>query len=156
MSELPKSKIVELFGKYVKEDKKVQVIYEVSGGPPGERINQKMIIGDDANVKLETNDETRPRLEKMRLILIEEAELKSLLEALASSLSKTKSLLDEPDKGFLLDSVVSSLTIKVENKSLTLHFLTDELDRKLQKKPITQELERVLEKINLKVGRTGE
>ena len=156
MSELPKSKIVELFGKYVKEDKKVQVIYEVSGGPPGERINQKMIIGDDANVKLETNDETRPSLEKMRLIQFEETELKSLLEELASSLSKTKSLLDEPDKGFLPDSVVSSLTIKVENKTLTLHFLTDELDRKLQKKPITQELERVLEKINLKVGRTGE
>jgi hypothetical protein len=155
MSESLKSKTVELFGKHVKEEKKVFVAYEVSGGPPGERITQKMIIGEDENVKLEMNDETKPDIDKMSLISIDPAERKSLLEELATSLDKGKSLLDEPDKVFLPDSVVSSLTIQVEDETLTLHFLTDEFDRKLQNKPIPPELSTVIEKINLKFAGMG-
>lgn len=150
MSNLSNIGMIESFRKNVDEGKSVVVTYVVSGGAPGERINQKITIGEDENVKLEISDEKRPRLEKKSLIPVNPVEQKSLLEELAIALDKTKPLLYEPDNVFLPDSVVSSLTVQVGNESLTLYFLSDEIDRKLQNKPIPEELAKVIEKFNLK------
>src|SRR5215510_7265707 len=110
MSESSKSETLELFARHVREQKNVLVKYEVSGGPPGERISNKMIIGEGGGVKVEVNDEMEAVTESRDLSVSKE-EQRLILEELVRSLDIDKTLLVKSDNIFLPDSVISSLTI---------------------------------------------
>jgi hypothetical protein len=125
------------------EDIKVQ--YRVSGGPPGKQFTQEINLpGGDAPVELNIlrkTDDRRPELtsEKKRLLSLDPTEKPSLFKQIALGALASLSTSEKPL--FLPDSVVASLTIQVKDKEpTTIRFLADEVDRRIQNKPIPPEI----------------
>jgi hypothetical protein len=122
----------------------VKVQYRVSGGPPGKQFAQEIILpGGDAPLELNIlhKNDHRPEVmaEKSRHLSLDVTEKRSLFKQIALGAMAILSVSEKP--AFLPDSVVASLTIQVKDKEpTTVLFLVDEIDRRIQNKPIPPQI----------------
>jgi len=136
----PKLKVIREFRRSVESGNidNLKIVYKVSGGPPGNQIVKEIIIpGFKEEIELNIKDQSDQFTEMSnakRSLRQDSTEKHSLFKQIASDMQDLTSL-SKPI--FLPDSVVGSLTIQTENnEDNTIYFLVDEVDRKIQNKPI--------------------
>lgn len=140
MSNSSKAKLVEELRRLVDSDNtdNISITYKASGGPPEERIVQKITLsGRNLDVESSIKDEIKSKSEQKRLLKIEPVERRSLFKQIALGI---EDLISGEKAVFLPDSVVASLTIRISDKEFTTHFLANERDRIIQNNPIPSEI----------------
>jgi hypothetical protein len=126
MSERAESEVVTKFRRAVERGDlgDVRVVYRVSRGEPGERIDEEIRLSGADSASLRAHDELRPSA------AAEVAEERLDAEEANSMYRETVSALDamvpRSEARFVPDSVVGMLTIGVGGEEETLYFLADE------------------------------
>lgn len=106
-----------------------KLIYRISGGPPGKRLQATLEVNDRGEVKHELLDELQSgEREVVRAQIAPEEALGLLREVVRSK------LLSETDTGggFLPDSLVGSITIQSGDAEITYYFLAHDQQRRRQ------------------------
>lgn len=130
----------------------VTVVYQVSGGVPGEDIGPSG--GPVGTLRLLGDGHLTAPGEMT--VQLDPAETRQLLQQVASSLD---SLVPRTEARFLPDSAVGSVTIGVRGREATLYFLADEGQQQGQEERITQgaaEAIRPLREMVRRLRRKGE
>jgi hypothetical protein len=108
----------------------VTVVYQVSGGMPGEDVGPS---GPGGTLRLIGDGHLNAPGEMT--VQLDPEETRQLLQQVASSLD---SLVPRSEARFLPDSAVGSVTIGVRGREATLYFLADEGQRQGQEERIAQ------------------
>jgi len=142
MSDPTKSKFLKEVDRLIDNGniKDLEIIYRVSGGPPGNQTRKEFILsGFQEKVQLNVEKNLK------RFLNLDTTKKNYLFKQISSGIQNFS--LEKPL--FLSDSVVASITIKNHNKEEnTIYFLPDETDRKIQNKPIPKEIANFVEDFN--------
>jgi hypothetical protein len=125
MSERAESEVVTKFRRAVERGDlgDVRVVYRVSRGEPGERIDEEIRLSGADSASLRARDELRPSAAAEVAERLEAEEATSMYRETASALD---AMVPRSEARFVPDSVVGMLTIGVGGEEETLYFLADE------------------------------
>ena len=154
MSQASKAEIIRKFRELVnkRQINRVKVIYGIAGGPPGMHLSEEITFFGNGNARLMRYDEARSPSIQKGIVKLEPAETLSLFEQIAQGLD---SLNEAEAPIFFPDSVVSSFTIELQDKKVTVCFLSYESDRLLQNKSISKVVAQAAQSIELISQRVG-
>jgi hypothetical protein len=146
MSESEELKIIKEFRDLAETDNfdNLKIIYQVSGGPPGEQFIQRIVLpGREADAEMSMHDQANLKSEEKHLRL-ESTKKRNLFKLIGKGMV---SLLSPEKAIFLPDSLIASLTVQVTDKRSTVYFLADKVDRDIQNKPIPTDIANAIEYI---------
>jgi hypothetical protein len=125
MSERAESEVVTKFRRAVERGDlgDVRVVYRVSRGEPGERIDEEIRLSGADSASLRAHDELRPSAAAEVAERLEAQEANSMYRETVSALD---AMVPRSEARFVPDSVVGMLTIGVGGEEETLYFLADE------------------------------
>jgi hypothetical protein len=117
-----------------------RLLYRVTGGPPGHRLEATLEVSAQGAVKHELLDELHSDEREVVQIQIPGAEARALLREVVRS-----GLLTDPSPraGFLPDSLVGSIFVESGDAQYTHHFLADDRQRRRQGLPLTPPVRRL-------------
>jgi hypothetical protein len=125
MSEKAESEVVTKFRSAVERGEldDVRVVYRVSGGVPGERIDEEISLSGADSASLRARDELRPSAAAEVAGRLDAEEARSMYRQTASAL---EAMVPRSEARFIPDSTVGMVTIGVGAEEETLYFLADE------------------------------
>jgi hypothetical protein len=116
----------------------IKVIYRVSGGAPGEFVNEEVTLSGTNDIRLEMRDEAKSQPMQEFSTQTDRSNIESLFKNIVGGIN---SLVPADKAGFLPDSLVGSITLEVDGiKSNTYYFLVDEDDRLSQGKRVSPKI----------------
>jgi hypothetical protein len=109
------------------------IVYRVSGGPPGTRLETTLRVSSVGEMTFEHVDELRGERQPRIVAKISLAEAMRIFRDVSES-----QLLDQDDTGggFLPDSVIGSVSVESSAGQVAYHFLADEQQRRWQHKEL--------------------
>jgi hypothetical protein len=125
MSERTESELLTRFRRAVERGEldDVRVVYRVSGGEPGERIDEEIRLSGADSASLRAHDELRPSAAAEVAGRLDAEEARSMYRETASAL---EAMVPRSQARFIPDSTVGMVTIGVGEEEETLYFLADE------------------------------
>jgi hypothetical protein len=125
MSERAESEVVTKFRRAVERGDlgDVRVVYRVSGGEPGERIDEEIRLSGADSASLRARDELRPGAAAEVAGRLDAEEARRMYQETASAL---EAMVPRSEARFEPDSTVGMVTIGVGEEEETLYFLADE------------------------------
>jgi hypothetical protein len=126
MSERTESELLTRFRRAVERGEldDVRVVYRVSGGEPGERIDEEIRLSGADSASLRAHDELRPSAAaEVAEERLDAEEARSMYRETASAL---EAMVPRSQARFIPDSTVGMVTIGVGEEEETLYFLADE------------------------------
>ena len=112
-----------------KLDKNVRIVHRIVGGAPGQRIEWIISISGDGRVEHIDKDELVGKDERYSMTISEKNIINLYKDIISNGLLK----LDDMGGGYMPDSDVGSITIKIDGQSLTYFYLADAEQRKEQR-----------------------
>ncbi len=104
-------------------DAPVEVVYRVTGGAPGERLEEEVRLSASGATSVRVEDELGERRSGEAASQIDPAAALGLLQAVEQSLG---SLMAQSEARFPPDALVGSITVEVDGETTTLYFDADE------------------------------
>lgn len=125
MSELSESEVVREFREAVDRGdlSDIRVVYRVSSGEPGERIDEEIRLSGADSASLRAHDELRPTTAAEVAGGLDAEEAKRMYRETASALD---AMVPRSQARFIPGSTVGMVTIGVGGEEETLYFLADE------------------------------
>ena len=125
MSEREESEVVAKFRRAAERGElgDIRVVYRVSGGEPGERIDEEISLSGADSASLRARDELRPSAAAEVAERLDAEEARSMYQETASAL---EGMVPRSEARFVPDSTVGMVTIGVGGEEETLYFLADE------------------------------
>jgi len=117
-----------------------RLVYQISGGPPGKRLEQTLEISGSGTVSIETKDQLLRDDARRAETKVPRRRIKSLFQELVDS-----RLFENLDTGgsFLPDSMIGSIRFEDGTQKLSYYFLADEQQRQQQRKDLNPSLQRM-------------
>lgn len=147
MSKPPESEVIQKFHDRIDagEITDIEIVYRITGGMPDERkdIPEISLSGAGASTVTVRDPQGISLLQEASAEL-DQAETQALFQQMRSGID---SLVIRSEARFLPDSLVGSITIKVNGEEATLYFLVDEKDRLIQGKPIDHQVAKAIEQL---------
>jgi hypothetical protein len=146
MNQATKLETTRIFRELIDIDEidNIKVTYRTEGGPPGKLLSEQIIFFGNGNVNFIKKDETESANLQERFLKLDRAIVRSLFNQISRGLDNYIRIEIAP---FLPDSVISSITIELENKQISVYFLTYEMDRIIQNSNIPQEMAEAIKSI---------
>jgi hypothetical protein len=125
MSERAESEVVTRFRSAVERGElgELRVVYRVTGGLPGERIDEEISLSGADSASLRARDELRPSAASEVAERLDAEEARQMYRQTASAL---EAMVPRSEARFVPDSTVGMVTIGVGGEEQTLYFLADE------------------------------
>ena len=142
MSERAESELLTRFRRAVERGElgDLRVVYRVSGGVPGERIDEEIRLSGADSASLQARDELRPSTAaEVAEERLDAEEARSMYQQTGSAL---EAMVPRSEARFVPDSTVGMVTIGVGEEEETLYFLADEGQSYGQEERITREAPR--------------
>jgi hypothetical protein len=132
---------------------RTRLLYRISGGPPGRRLEATLEVGADGAVKHELLDELQSSEREVVRTKIQPAEARTLLREVVRS-----GLLTEPGPGggFLPDSLIGSIIIQSGDAEYAHHYLAQDRQRRRQSKPLSPPVKRLRPQLEALAARARE
>ena len=115
----------------------IGITYRVMGGMPHESIEEEFTLSGNAQAHVVSGDPRHSKLQRKVSAKLDRAEARALFELAGKVFTDVST---RQARGFLPDSIVGSITIRVGSEEVEAYFLTDEDQRVDQEKPISSEL----------------
>jgi hypothetical protein len=116
------------------------LVYQVSGGPPGKRLERTLAISGSGVVRLQTKDELLGKATRRARTKVSRQQIENLFRDLVDS-----RLFENIDTGggFVPDSIVGSIRFEDGTQKFTYYFLADEEQSQQQRKDLNPSLQRM-------------
>jgi hypothetical protein len=125
MSERAESELLRRFRRAAERGElgDLRVVYRVSTGEPGERIDEEIMLSGADSASLRAHDELRPGAAAEVAGRLDAEEARQMYRQTASAL---EAMVPRSEARFIPDSTVGMVTIGVGAEEETLYFLADE------------------------------
>lgn len=131
---------------------RTRLIYIISGGPPGKRLEATLELNDRGELKHELLDELESSEREVVRAKATSEEARALLREVVRS-----GLLSEPSPtGFLPGSMVGSIVLQSAGAEFAYHFLADDRQRRQQGFPLAPSIKRLRPQLEALRSRTRE
>ena len=131
-----------------------RLVYQVSGGPPGKRLEQTLEISGTGAVSLKTRDQLVRKAERRARAKVPRQQIQNVFRELVDS-----RLFENLDTGggFMPDSMIGSIRFEDGTQKVSYYFLADEEQRQQQRKGLNPSLQRMTSVLDAMVqGLSGE
>lgn len=121
----------------------LQVIYRVAGGMPSQRVEYEIAVDSVTGAQIAVSNARLAETEKRDSIPPERLGVPTMFEELSAGLH---SLRPAEDAISLPDSLVGSLTIRVNNEEETFYFVPEQEKRRSERERVAPSMDRALER----------
>jgi len=117
-----------------------RLVYQVSGGPPGKRLERTLEISGTGAVSLETKDQLLRNAARRARAKVPRQRIENVFRELVDS-----RLFENLDTGggFMPDSMIGSIRFEDGTQKLSYYFLADEQQQQQQRKDMNPSLQRM-------------
>jgi hypothetical protein len=147
--------VTELRGRLEKSAKTrdIKVTLRIAGGMPDERIEEEVQVSGTGRVSFKASDMLKKSAPAGASGTLDADELRELLAEVAAGAEGTEGLCTRAQARFLPDSVIGRLTVEAGGQKTDLFFLSDEGERKAQKKVLSPRAAAVIGRLRAFRGR---